>query len=107
MAESNDLDFAVAMQRSRQANQGIDQIQIPGIGAEFFHIAGDRYDHGQVAGGVGESARSAILGVGLPEAVLQRDAPILLPDRLALADLNRDQHEVGAGQQGRAARSSW
>ena len=56
---------------------------------------------------MGEGAGPAIFGVRLPHAMPQRDAPVRLPDFFARADLNRDQHEVGAGQQlaalGRAA----
>jgi len=98
VAQAEHLDLRVAMHAERQADQRVDQIDVPRVGAQALHVARDVENQRQVAAGVRQRARPAVLGVGLADAVPQRDLPVHLPDGLALADLHRDDHEVGAGQ---------
>jgi hypothetical protein len=86
------------MHRPRQADHGIGEIQIPGLGAEFFHVAGNGDHQRLIASGVGEGARATVFGVWLAHPVLEWNAPVFLPHFLSGTDLNRDDHKVSLRQ---------
>ncbi len=98
MAQAHDLDLTITMHRPRQADHGVGEVQVPGVGTKFLHIAGNGDHQRLVAGGVGESAGAAVFGVRLADPVLERDAPVFLPHLFTGTDLHRNNHEVGVGQ---------
>ena len=99
MAQADDLDFAVSMYGCGQTNERVYQVEKPGFGTKRFHVPRDSHDQRQIARRVREGAGSAVFGIGLPHAVPQGDAPVQLPNILALPYLDRDQHKIGLGQQ--------
>ena len=99
MAQADDLDFAVSMYGCSHTNERVDQVEIPGSGTKRFHVSRDCHNQRQVARRVRERAGSAIFGIGLAHTVPQGDAPVQLPNVLALPHLDRDQHKIGLGQQ--------
>jgi len=107
VAQPQHLDRRVAGHAPRQADQGVGQVEVPGVRAKLLHVVGDVQHQRHVAGGVGNRAGAAVLRIRLVHAVAQRDLPVHLPDRLPVADLHGDDHEVGVAQHvaavGRAA----
>ncbi len=80
VAEANYFDLAVPVDGGTDPLHGVGEVDEPGIGAEFFHVPGDFQDRDDVPGGMGESPGTAILSIGLADAVFQWDLPIGFPE---------------------------
>src|SRR5262245_56711704 len=69
-----------------------------GLWADLKRVGADRQDGWDNAECSEAAARSANLAIDVPLPVLLWDAPILLPELEAIADLYRDNQEISAAE---------
>jgi hypothetical protein len=79
MTQPYGLDPAVTIDRIANADHRVGEVDEPGVGAGLFHIARDLHDGPNVARGMCEAARPAVLRIGLTHTIFDGDLKILLP----------------------------
>jgi len=97
MAQTNQMDIRILVDhRGTNAAHRVGKVEHPGIGADAHHIIADRQNLRDDAQGVKEPSRSTVFAIDLAEAILLGNPPILLPERKAVAHLDRDDDIVGS-----------
>ena len=78
------------------ADHRICKVDKPGLGTERFHITRNLHNRTDIARGMCEAARAAILRLRLTHPIFERDLVILFPQILPRADLDRIDDELRA-----------
>jgi hypothetical protein len=98
VAQADGLDLAVAVDGIADAHHGVGEVDEPGIRAELLHVMCDLHDRPNIAGGMREAARPAVLGIGLVDAILERDSVVAAPKLFAWPHFDGTNDELRALQ---------
>jgi len=96
VTQPDSLDFAVTVDRLADADHRVCKIDEPGLRTGLLHIMSDPHHRADVTGCVGETARAAILGVWLPDAVFEWYLKVLSPQSFACPNFDGQDDETRA-----------
>ena len=98
VTQTDGFDFAVTINRVADADHRIGEVDEPCLGTGLLHVTRDLENRPNVTRRVRKSAGAAVLGVGLPYTMFERNFKIPLPKIFARADFNGVDNELRAIQ---------
>ncbi len=95
VAETNNLDIAVTRDGIADAHHGIAIVDEPGVRTGLLHRVRDFEDRSDIAQGMGETAGTAVLGIGLAHTVFKRELVVAAPEAFTGGNLDGRDDEGG------------